>query len=237
MSATPQDAGPSSTDRAPLRLIIIDDHEVVLEGLKGALGHDERFDIVGVAYSGADARALARRALPDVAILDMYLPDMSGEDACRQLRELLPSLKVIVLSSYLNEAVVRAAVNAGAWAYVTKAAGLPELRATLDRVWDQSTQAAAPENVPGIVRYLEGLVEERAEDRTPTPQQARVLELLAEGLTYRRIAERLMISESTVRFHIQKLKVKFGTTSKTEMIVQCIQMGIISFPHDEASAG
>lgn len=226
--------GPDTTrDRARLKLMIVDDHEVVTEGLTATLGRDERFEIVGVAHTGADARLLARRTLPDVVILDMHLQDMPGDDACRQLRTLLPSVTIIALSAYLSEAAVRSAMAAGAWAYVTKAAGLPELRATLDRLWDQQ-QEAESRTVPGIVKYLENLVQKRSEDQAPTPQQARVLELLARGLTYRKIAEELMISESTVRFHIQKLKVKLGTTSKTELVVRCIQMGIIASPEQEA---
>ena len=221
--------------RGPLKLIIVDDHEVVTEGLKASLDPDARFVVVGVAHSGEQARALARRTLPDIALLDMHLPDVPGEDVCRQLCTLLPSLTVIVLSSYLSEATVRSAIDAGAWSYVTKAAGLPELRAVLDRAVEDRGRRADGVSVPGIVKHLEGLVEARGEEHVPTPQQARVLELLAEGLTYRRIAERLMISESTVRFHIQKLKVKFGTTSKTEMIVQCIRTGIVASPHDEAT--
>jgi DNA-binding NarL/FixJ family response regulator len=231
-SASP--LGPEApTARDPLKVLIVDDHEVVTEGLKSAIDRDERFEVVGVAHTGADARLLSRRTLPDVVILDMHLPDMPGDDACRQLRSLLPSVTVIALSAYLNEAAVRSVMEAGAWAYVTKSAGLPELRATLERRWNQP-QGAEAKTVPGIVKYLEELVKERSDDQAPTPQQRRVLELLARGLTYRKIADQLMISESTVRFHIQKLKVKFGTNSKTELVVQCIRMGVIASPEEEA---
>ena len=221
-----------SAGRQPAGVLIVDDHEVVTEGLRSAVERDPRFHVVGVAHTGADARALARRTLPDVVILDMHLPDMPGEDVCRQLRTLLPSVAVIALSAYLSEAAVRSAMDAGAWAYVTKSAGLPELRVTLDRIWDQRREVGR--SAPGIVKYLEDLVEQRSDDQTPTPQQRRVLELLAQGLTYRRIAEQLMISESTVRFHVQKLKVKFGTTSKTEMIVHGLRAGVIASPEQEA---
>jgi DNA-binding NarL/FixJ family response regulator len=225
--------GGAATARDSLKVLIVDDHEVVTEGLRSAIDRDERFEVVGVAHTGADARLLSRRTLPDVVILDMHLPDMPGDDACRQLRTLLPSVTVIALSAYLNEAAVRSAMEAGAWAYVTKSAGLPELRATLNRLWTEPRGAEA-RSVPGIVKHLEDLVKERSDEQGPTPQQRRVLELLARGLTYRKIADELMISESTVRFHIQKLKVKFGTSSKTELVVQCIRMGIIASPEEEA---
>lgn len=221
--------------RAPLKLLIVDDHEVVRDGLTSALASDQRFEIVGAAGNAQQAFQLARRMVPDVAILDMYLSDVSGDELCVRLRALLPSLTVIVVSSYLTEEAVRRAANAGAAAYVTKAAGLPELRATLDRIWADRVRPIDESSVPQIVRYLENIVKDRSgDDRAPTPQQARVLELAAEGLTYDEIAERLMISQSTVRFHMQKLKVKYGTNSKTDLIVQCIRLGVIAPPNNEA---
>jgi DNA-binding NarL/FixJ family response regulator len=221
--------------RGQLKLLIVDDHEVVRDGLTSALASDQRFEIVGAAGNAQEAVQLARRTTPDVAILDMYLPDVSGDELCVRLRGLLPSLSVIVVSSYLTEEAVRRAASAGAAAYVTKAAGLPELRATLDRIWANRGQPIDESSVPQIVKSLENLVKDRSgDDRAPTPQQARVLELAAEGMTYYEIAERLMISQSTVRFHIQKLKVKFGTNSKTDLIVQCIRLGVIAPPSNEA---
>jgi DNA-binding NarL/FixJ family response regulator len=229
------DAGGDDPAGARMKLLIVDDHEVVRNGLISALATDERFEIVGAAANAAEALQLARRTVPDAAILDMYLPDVSGDELCSRLLALLPSLKVIVVSSYLTEEAVRRAANAGATAYVTKAAGLPELRATLDRVWEDRGRPIEESSVPQIVRYLETLVKDRSgDDRAPTPQQARVLELAAEGLTYEEIAQRLMISQSTVRFHIQKLKVKFGTNSKTDLIVQAIRQGLIAPPGNEA---
>lgn len=218
-----------------MRLLIVDDHEVVREGLKGALSTDARFEVVGDAACAEEAVTLARRTLPDVAIVDMYLPDRPGEELALRLRELLPSLAVVMLSSYLTEEAVRRAVAAGAVAYVTKAAGLPELRATLDRIAGERAAPLQAAAVPQIVRSLEALVHERERDRAPTPQQARVLELAAEGLTYPQIAERLMISESTVRFHIQKLKVKYEVSSKTELIVQAVRSGVVASPTSEAT--
>lgn len=217
-----------------LRLLIVDDHEVVREGLARALDSDPRFELVGAAADPSDALRLAKRTLPDVAIVDMHLPGLPGDELCRRLRALLPSLSVVVLSSYLTEDAVRKASDAGAAAYVTKAAGLPELRAVLERLWS-SEDAPARGSASLIVEYLKGLVDERTDDSAPTPQQRRVLTLAAEGLTYREIADRLVISESTVRFHIQKLKVKFGSPSKTALIVDAIRRGVIARPEDEAA--
>lgn len=221
---------------SPLKLLIVDDHEVVREGLQAALGRDDHYQVVAVAGTARDALETAMHVTPDVAIVDMRLSDSTGDDLCRKLRRLFPELVVVILSTYLSEEVVRRAVQAGAAAYVTKAAGLPELRATLDHIWrDRHLPRRAP-SAPQIVSYLERLVKERQDDLAVSPQQTRVLELAAEGLTYRAIAERLLISESTVRFHIQKLKVKFGAGSKTDLIVQSLRMGIITVAADDAGS-
>lgn len=223
------------TGTKPLRLLIVDDHEVVREGLMAALSNDPRFALVGGASSAEQAVELARQARPDVAIVDMHLPDLPGHELCSQLRALLRDITVIALSSYLTEEAVRNAIRGGASAYVTKAAGLQELRAVLDEVCSRNGNRSGDAlNVTQIVRRLEQLVEARSDSSSPTPQQARVLQLAAEGLTYGEIAKRLHISESTVRFHIQKLKLKFETNSKTELVARAIRSGLIVAPDDES---
>lgn len=218
-----------------LKLLVVDDHEVVRIGLSAAVTADSRFELVGAAANAAEALRCARRTLPHAAVVDMHLPNVPGDELCVKLRALLPSLSVIMLSSYLSEEAVGKAIRAGAAAYVTKAAGLPELRNVLGRVWEHRCETPKVAQVPQIVQYLEALVRQRSDDTAPTPQQRRVIELAAEGLTYREIAERLMISESTVRFHVQKLKIKLNTHSKTELIVQAIRRGYIAPRQDEAS--
>lgn len=214
-----------------VRLLVVDDHEVVRAGLAAALSQDPGMRVVGQAGSGAEALEMASRERPDVAILDMRLPDMPGPLLCRRLRAALPAVSVVMLSSYLSEDAVRDAIAAGASAYVTKAAGLSELRRALE---ETVRDGGVPGGVSQIVRRLRGLVEERAADDAPTPQQARVLELVAEGLTYAEVAERLVISESTVRFHVQRLKLKLGTNSRTELVVLAVRAGLIAGPRDEA---
>lgn len=214
-------------DELQKRLLIVDDHEVVREGLASALAADERFEIVGTVATGKAALERARQTLPDIALVDLRLPDMRGEDLTREIRQRFPSTAVIVLSTYLGEGTVRASLDAGAAAYVTKAAGLPELRAAIDRVISEDGQvdgAAAPQ----IVKQLHSLVAARMDDSIPTPRQEAVLELAAQGLTNGEIGDRLFISESTVRFHVQKLKEKFSAKTKTELIAKAIRTGFIA---------
>jgi len=219
-----------------MRILIVDDHEIVREGLQATLAADERFEVVGAVGSGHAAMERARQTLPDVVLLDLRLPDTSGVDLCRKLRKGFPSTAVVILTTYLSEETVREALQAGASAYVTKAAGLTELRAVLERLM---TDAAAPDASAGpqIVKYLHELVANRMDEALPTPQQERVLELAAQGLTYKAIGQRLYLSESTVRFHIQRLKSKLGVHTKTELIAKAIRTGLISPASEDIVTG
>jgi len=209
------------------RIMIVDDHEIVREGVRSSLSRDPRFEVVAEAATGADALRWVRRTLPDVALVDLRLPDMHGEDLTRELARDFPNTAVIILSTYLSEETVRGALEAGAAAYVTKAAGLPELVAAIERVMT-SEQAPGVTAGPQIVKQLHALVNDRMAGATPTPQQERVLELAAQGFTNHEIGDRLFISESTVRFHVQKLKAKFAARTKTELIAKAIRTGFIA---------
>lgn len=215
----------------PSRLLIVDDHEVVREGVAAALAKDERLDIVGTVSSAKEALEVARRTLPDLALVDLRLPDQRGEELTRELRTRFPGTAVIVLSTYLSEGTVQASLDAGASAYVTKAAGLGELRAAIDRVLSGDGPDAG--SAPQIVNQLHALVAARIEEPILTPRQESVLELAAEGLTDRQIAERLHISGSTVGFHMQKLKDRLEARTRTELIAKAIRAGVIALATED----
>ncbi len=215
-----------------MRIMIVDDHELVREGVRSALSRVAGIEVVAEASTGREALRRVRQTLPDIALVDLRLPDMRGEELTRELHRGFPGTAVIILSTYLSEETVRGALQAGAAAYVTKAAGLPELLAAIERV-RQAAGAVGAASGPQIVKQLHQLVNERMSGTTPTPQQERVLELAAEGFTNQEIGKRLFISESTVRFHVQKLKAKFEARTKTELIAKAIRTGFIA-PAGEA---
>jgi DNA-binding NarL/FixJ family response regulator len=215
-----------------MRIMIVDDHEIVREGVRSSLSRTPGIEVVAEASTGREALRRVRQTLPDIALVDLRLPDMRGEDLTRELTRNFPGTAVIILSTYLSEETVRRALQAGAAAYVTKAAGLPELAAAIERV-GAGQRAAGPAAGPQIVKQLHALVAERMSGATPTPQEERVLELAAQGFTNHEIGERLFISESTVRFHVQKLKGKFEARTKTELIAKAIRTGFIA-PAGEA---
>jgi DNA-binding NarL/FixJ family response regulator len=207
------------------RILIVDDHDVVRHGVRGALT-DEGYAVVGDAATGAGALDLARRVRPDIAVVDLRLPDMRGDELCRRLLAAHPGLVVVLLTTYFSEETVTESFRAGAAAYVTKAAGLPELLEMLEKIREPGARP--------IEAQMRALAAGQERHVRLTPRQEIVLELAARGLTSGQIGEELSLAESTVRFHIQKLKRTFGVRSKTELIVQAIKTGAIA-PAPEAT--
>lgn len=208
-----------------MRICVVDDHEVVREGLRAALEVDPGIHVVAEAASARDALDLVFATKPDVIVTDYRLPDLPGDELCRRVLARQPEVSVVVLTTFLSEEVVRACFDAGAAAFVTKAAGLGELRQVLARLKDGGVGPA--ESVSATVQRLF----RRSERIAPiTPRQEAVLVLVSEGLTYDEIAQQLSIAQSTVRFHIQSLKARFGARSKTDLISIALSNALIPPP-------
>jgi DNA-binding NarL/FixJ family response regulator len=205
-----------------MSIMVVDDHEIVRAGLIATL--TGRYDVVAAVGSGDEALGVARRAMPDVAVVDPRLPDTTGEDLCRTLRKAVPTMAVLVFTSYVSADTVRRSLQAGASAYVTKSAGLPELLSALQSI-DEGF--ANPSVAPQILTQLYACIARRTDGCPLTMQQERVLELAARGFTNHEIGLRLFISESTVRFHLQKLRAKFDASSKIELVAKAMRAGAI----------
>ena len=211
-----------------MKVCIVDDHEIVREGLRRVLTDDRALDIdvVGEASSGDSALEMLTRVTPDVVLVDYRLPDTTGDVLCAQILKAAPDCAVIVLTTYLSDDVVQRCLDAGAHGYVTKASGLDELRRVLQDL--QLTGGGARErSQSALVKRLHDTEGKTGTPRVLTPQQERVLELVAAGCTYAEIGKRLHISESTVRFHIQRLKERLGARTTTELIATAIRSALI----------
>jgi two-component system response regulator DevR len=197
------------------RVLICDDHEVVREGLRGLISRQTTMSVVGEAGTVAESIQAAARAKPDVVIMDVRLPDGSGVEACRAIREARPETKVIMLTSYADDEALFASIIAGASGYLLK-------QTRGQAVVDAITAVAAGRSLldPDVTgKVLERLRESRAEDpaiASLTEQERKVLAGLAEGKTNREIGEVLFLSEKTVKNYVSRILDKLGLSRRAE---------------------
>jgi two-component system, NarL family, response regulator DevR len=203
----------SDTLRSPIRILLVDDSELVRRGIKTVLStqSDPPMRVIGEAGNVADAIAEAVRHKPDLVLLDIRLPDGSGFDACRQILQRLPDTKIVVLTSYSNDNFVYEAVTAGAQGYLMKEidpSGL--VQAVLDVAAGRSI--LDPDATSRVLRLLRGGGDQGADLSVLSTQERRVLALVANGLTNKQVGEQLGLSENTVKNYLvnvfEKLQVK-----------------------------
>ena len=215
----------------PIRVLVADDQRVVREGLSRLLGLLTGIKVLGTAADGNEALALAIKLRPDVVLMDLRMPRCDGIEATRRLREHDASIKVLVLTTYADDRSVIDALRAGARGYLTKNAGAAEIREALQRV--TGGQAAID---PAVQQHLLDAITAsppgpRAEPapRFPgglTAREAEVLSLIARGLSNAEIASRLMVSETTVKSHINHLFAKTGVRDRAQAVTYAYQHGL-----------
>lgn len=209
----------------PIRVFLLDDHEIVRRGIRELLRGDDTIEVVGesgLAEEGA-ARILALR--PDVAVLDIALPDGSGIEVCRRVRSRDPAIAVLMLTSYEDDEALFAAIAAGAAGYLLKKIRGNDLAPTIRRL--AAGQSALD---PAITqRVLERIRRGSDQDTRHelTPQEARVLELVGEGLTNRQIAEHTHLAENTVKNYVSAVLAKLEVGSRTQAAVMASRVGRI----------
>jgi DNA-binding NarL/FixJ family response regulator len=202
-----------------IRAFIVDDHEIVRDGLRALLNDEPDIEVVGEAATAAEAMAGIPVARPDLVLLDLNLPDGSGIDVCRDLRATDASARFLVLTSVADDEALLAAILAGADGYVLKhvrAAQLLEAIRTVaggGSILDPRARAAVVERLVHTHGRHAGLV------AGLSPQEQRIFELLAEGLTNRAMAERLGLAEKTVKNYVSNVLVKLGMRRRTEAAV------------------
>jgi DNA-binding NarL/FixJ family response regulator len=209
--------------------MIVDDQRVVREGLGTLLALLDGVDVVGTAGDGDEAVELAAVARPDVVLMDLRMPRCDGVEATRRLRELDPGIKVLMLTTYADDRSVVDALRAGARGYLTKDAGADEIQRALEQltlgqaVIDPAVQhhvvdalSAAPAGASLPVRLPDGL----------TTREAEVLTLIAQGLSNREIADRLVVNETTVKTHINHLFAKTGARDRAQAVAYAYRHGL-----------
>ncbi len=199
-----------------IRVMLVDDHEVVREGLRTLIGRHKEMLVVGEAGTTAEAIETAARAKPDVIVMDIRLPDGSGVEACRTIREARPETKVIMLTSYADDEALFASIVAGAAGYLLKQTRGQALIDAISAV-AQGRSLLDPDVTGKVLeRVRKGRGDEDPAFASLTDQERKVLEQLAEGKTNREIGEVLFLSEKTVKNYVSRILDKLGLARRAE---------------------
>jgi DNA-binding NarL/FixJ family response regulator len=209
-----------------IRVLIADDQRVVREGLGMVLGLMKGVEVVGAAADGAEAVTLAQAVRPDVVLMDLRMPRCDGIEATRRLRTEAPEVKVVVLTTYSDDRSVLEALRAGARGYLTKDASGEQIHEALRQVLDDHA-IIDPAVQRHLVDAIAGELAPRPKFRDGlTPREAEVLSLMAGGLSNAEIAGRLVVSEGTVKSHINHLFAKIGARDRAQAVAYAFRHGL-----------
>jgi DNA-binding NarL/FixJ family response regulator len=206
-----------------IRILVVDDHSVVRQGLKMFLGLDPELEVIGEAVDGADGVKKAKELKPDVVLMDLLMPVMDGITAIGILRRELPETEVIALTSVLEDSAVIGAVRAGAMGYLLKDTESDELCRAIKAAAAGQVQLS-PQAAARLMREV------RAPDspETLTERETEVLRLLAKGRSNKEIAHDLTIGEKTVKTHVSNVLSKLGVPSRTQAALYAVRIGLVS---------
>jgi NarL family two-component system response regulator LiaR len=207
----------------PIRVLIVDDHAVVREGLRTFLELQDGLEVVGEAGDGDEAVGLAERLRPDVVLMDLVMPKLDGVEAMRELRQRVPGARVIVLTSFLDDDRLLPALRAGAAGYLLKNVQPQELARAV-RAADGGEALIDP---AVAARLVEALADGRADDHPErlTPREREVLGLIGRGFSNKRIALELGVAEKTVKTHVSHLLAKLGVADRTQAALYAVRLG------------
>jgi len=212
------------TETRPIRVIVVDDHAMLRRGLKFFLKGYDDLELVGEAGSGKEAIELCAQTEPDVILMDMMMPDMDGAETTRIIRECHHGVQVIALTSFQEEDLIERALQAGAIGYLLKNVPADELARAVRKA-HAGRSTLAPEATEALIqatRRRSGQI-----DYGLTGREQEVLALLMEGLSNAEIAERLVVSVATVKFHMRGILSKLGVSSRAEAVALAWEQNLV----------
>jgi len=212
-----------------IRILIVDDHAMLREGMRTLLSQEADFEIVGEAANGEEAVTLAGKLKPDIVIMDIVMPVMNGVEATRQIRQLYPAVSVLVLSAFSDTRHIVELLEAGARGYLLKSSAGKELVKAI-RAVRAGESVLDPEVTRKLVQRLASLSKTAAERESDGQLTARELEILkwaSRGLSNKEISEKLFISLRTVKAHLTNIFNKLGCGSRTDAIIKGLKQGYI----------
>ena len=209
-----------------IRLLIIDDHEMVREGLKAMLSAEQDFSIVDDAANAEEAFALIERLRPDIILLDVRLPGTSGIEVCRVVTERYPETAVIILTTFTDESLVEQCIKAGARGFIVKDIERFDLKRSI-RAVARGEAAIDTKAAVAVLAQLRRAPQTKDETlhESLSSQQIVILRLVAQGLSSREIATRLYLSENTVKGYVQEILHRLGVKNRTEAVMVAVKQG------------
>jgi len=210
----------------PIRVMIVDDHNMVRRGLVAFLKVKADLELVGEAGNGQEAIDLCEQAQPDVILMDLVMPEMDGTTATRIIRQRWPHVQVIALTSFQEKELVRDVLHAGAISYLLKNVSVDDLTEAI-RAAHAGRSTLAPEAVQALIQLDS---QEPAPGEDLTPREREVLALMVEGLNNPDIAERLSVSRSTARAHVSNILSKLGVSNRAEAIALALRHHLVAGP-------
>lgn len=209
----------------PITILLADDHAVVRKGIRDFIDEDPALQVIEEASDGAEAWALLTQQQPDVAVLDIRMPHLTGVELTRRMKEHYPQVRVLILTAYDDEPYVLALLRAGADGYILKTAGSRELLAAIKQVYAGKSFLDPTIASTVITNALRPMPEEQLTDR-----ELEVVRGVAKGWTNREIAQQLAISDRTVQGHLANIFAKLHVSSRTEVVTVALQRGLIFLP-------
>jgi DNA-binding NarL/FixJ family response regulator len=213
------------SDESEIRVLLVDDHAVVREGLRTYLDLEDRLAIIGEAANGREAVDKVRALRPDVVLMDLLMPEMDGITATKAIKEVAPEVKIIVLTSFQDDEHIMPAIEAGATGYLLKDVSAPELVKAIEGAFQGQAQLH-----PEVARKLMEQVRQPRRRQDPaedlTPRERDVLTLIASGMSNKEIARELVMTERTVKGHVSNILGKLGLQDRTQAALYAVRHGL-----------